>query len=58
MGESDALELTVSVRSEWVGEAARFRVRAEDGSVSEFVLMLGDLPVGQWRYLGMTESFS
>ena len=44
VGESDALELAVSVRSEWVGEVARFRVRAEDGSVSDFELKLRDLP--------------
>ena len=44
VGESDALELAVNVRSEWVGEVARFRVRTEDGSVTDFELKLRDLP--------------
>lgn len=43
-GESDTLELPVSVPSQWVGESARFEVRAEDGSTSAFDLTLRDLP--------------
>jgi 4-alpha-glucanotransferase len=43
-GESDVLELPVSVRAEWLGETARFRIRAEDGSASEHQLTLRDLP--------------
>ena len=40
VGESDTLELAVNVRTEWVGEVARFRVRAEDGTVTDFELKL------------------
>jgi 4-alpha-glucanotransferase len=43
-GEADALELPVSVRAESLGERAQFRVRAEDGSISEFELKLWELP--------------
>jgi 4-alpha-glucanotransferase len=42
-GESAFLELPVTVPSEWLGEKARFRVSAEDGSVTEHILNVSEL---------------
>src|SRR5207244_1237076 len=43
-GVSDDLEVPVGVRAEWLGEPVRFRVLAEDGTVTEIDLKLGELP--------------
>jgi 4-alpha-glucanotransferase len=42
--ESNELEVPLRVRSEWVGERARFEVRAEDGTVRDFELSVGEMP--------------
>ena len=43
-GESDELELPVHVRAECLGEAVRFEIRAEFGSVAYLVMPLRDMP--------------
>src|SRR4051812_34123865 len=43
-GEAGHLDIPISVRAENLGELARFRVRAEDGAVSELEVKLWELP--------------